>query len=288
MGLSVVLSICFAYALFIEPYWLEVTHVTIPSPKLAPGSAPIRIVLISDLHCDAQKRLEPTLPAVIEKEHPDLIVFAGDAINELGGVPVFKECMSALSKIAPTYIVEGNHDTRDFQHIKLADGTGTKLLRCNAIDIPIRQSSIHLLGTSIDYEKGLPRLLYALKPTQFNIFLYHFPSEILGTANFPVDLMLAGHTHGGQVSLPIYGAIVTHSKTSKRFEKGLYRVDDTWLYVTRGVGMDGGLSPRIRFFSRPEVTVIDIAPDATARGATKIPPPKPSSPAPQNKAPAKP
>ena len=272
MAMSVLLSLCFAYALFIEPYWLEVVHVTIPTPKIAEGADPIRIVLISDLHCDAMKRLEPSLPAVIAKEHPDLIMFAGDAINELGGVAVFKQCISELSKLAPTYIVEGNHDTRDFPRVKLAEGTGSKLLRCNAAEVQVKQSTIHLVGTSVDYEKGLPKLLDGLNPTKFNIFLYHFPSEILGVSRYPVDLMLSGHTHGGQVSLPFYGAIVTHSKTSKRFEKGLYKVDETWLYVTRGIGMDGGISPRIRFFSRPEVTVIDIKPDATASGAYREPP----------------
>jgi predicted MPP superfamily phosphohydrolase len=131
-----------------------------------------------------------------------------------------------------------------------------------------------LIGTSIDHETGLPKLLNALNPKSFNIFLYHFPSEILGISKFPIDLMLAGHTHGGQVCLPFYGAVITHSKTSKRFESGLYRVGDTWLYVNRGIGMDGGLSPRVRFLARPELTIIDLVPDSMATGAYKKPPPE--------------
>lgn len=267
MASTVVFTLCFAYALLIEPYWLDVTHVSIRSPKLVPAQGSIRVAVISDLHCDAFKRLEPRLPSAILIEHPDLILFAGDAINERGGIPVFKECITKLSKIAPVFLVEGNHDTRDFRKVKLAEGTGATLLRCTATDVPLHGQTIHLIGAGIDYETKLPKLLNELNPKSFNVFLYHFPSEILGISRFPVDLMVAGHTHGGQVCLPLYGAVITHSKTSKRFESGLYKVKDTWLYVNRGLGMDGGMTPRIRFLARPEVTIIDIIPDATASGA---------------------
>ena len=265
---SVTLTVCFLYALFVEPFWLEVKHVTLGSPKLAATGGKIRLAVISDLHCDDNRRLEPALPAAIEKEHPDLILFAGDAINNAhGAVPVFKECISALSKIAPVYLVEGNHDTRDFPRVEIVNGTGATLLRAAAADVKIRGQSVHIVGCSVDFEKGLHKLFDSLDPKMLNVFVYHFPAEILTASKFPIDLMIAGHTHGGQVCLPFYGAIVTHSKTSKRYESGLYRLDDTWLYVNRGIGMDGGLSPRVRFLARPELTIIDIVPDASASGA---------------------
>ena len=77
-----------------------------------------------------------------------------------------------------------------------------------------------------------------------------------------MDLYCAGHTHGGQVALPLYGALITLSKYGKRYEAGLYHEKDTWLYVNRGIGMDGGFAPRVRFWSVPELTVIDIRPAA--------------------------
>jgi uncharacterized protein len=271
MILSVTFTVCFLYALFVEPFWLEVKHVTLGSPKLSVTGGKIRLAVISDLHCDDTRRLEPALPAAIEKEHPDVILFAGDAINNAhGAVPVFKECISALSKIAPVYLVEGNHDTRDFPRVNIVEGTGATLLRAAAGDVKIRGQSLHIVGTSIDFEKGLHKLFFSLDPKKLNVFVYHFPAEILTASKFPIDLMIAGHTHGGQVCLPFYGAIVTHSKTSKRYESGLYRLDDTWLYVNRGIGMDGGLSPRVRFLARPELTIIDIVPDPTASGAYKM------------------
>jgi predicted MPP superfamily phosphohydrolase len=70
-----------------------------------------------------------------------------------------------------------------------------------------------------------------------------------------------GHTHGGQIALPLYGALITFSKYVKRYEAGLYREGETWLYVNRGIGMEGGPVPRVRFWARPEVTVIEISPE---------------------------
>jgi hypothetical protein len=103
--------LCFAYGYLVEPYWLSITHVKVTSPKLA-GKGPIRVVHISDLHCDPKQRLEGLLPQAIAREQPDLIVFTGDCINSKAGLPVFKECLTRIAKIAPTFVVKGNWDTR--------------------------------------------------------------------------------------------------------------------------------------------------------------------------------
>jgi predicted MPP superfamily phosphohydrolase len=73
-----------------------------------------------------------------------------------------------------------------------------------------------------------------------------------------VDLFLCGHTHGGQVRLPFWGAVITMSKHHKRFESGLYDVGGVPMYVNRGVGCEGGSAPRVRFLCRPEVAVFDL------------------------------
>jgi predicted MPP superfamily phosphohydrolase len=73
-----------------------------------------------------------------------------------------------------------------------------------------------------------------------------------------VDLYLAGHTHGGQLRLPFFGAIVTASIYGKRYEMGAYRQGDTLLYVSRGVGMEGKGAPRARFLCPPEVVLCTL------------------------------
>jgi hypothetical protein len=73
-------------------------------------------------------------------------------------------------------------------------------------------------------------------------------------------LYLCGHTHGGQVALPFYGAIITLTKYGKKYEAGMYEVGDSLLYVNRGLGLDSRWLPKVRFFARPEIAVFDILP----------------------------
>lgn len=88
--------------------------------------------------------------------------------------------------------------------------------------------------------------------------MYHSPDLVEDLPPNAVDLYVAGHTHGGQVALPFYGALVTLSRFGKKYEAGLYHVGDTTLYVNRGIGMEGGPAPRVRFCARPEITVFEI------------------------------
>jgi predicted MPP superfamily phosphohydrolase len=94
----------------------------------------------------------------------------------------------------------------------------------------------------------------------YSLLLYHSPDLAEAAAEAGVDLYLAGHTHGGQVRLPFYGAIITMSAYGKRFEAGQYRVGATTLYVSRGIGMEGLRLPRVRFLCPPEIVVIDLEP----------------------------
>ncbi len=263
---------CFAYGYFVEPYWPEVTHVRIESAKLPKGARAIRLVHISDLHSDPKVRLEERLPAIVAAEHPDLIVFTGDAINSPAGLPVFKQCLTRLAQIAPTYAVQGNWDVWNWTELDRFADTGARELKGEAVRLDIAGTSVWLAGMPVggDWVSGettsarreLDRALGAIPPEAFSVFLYHYPDEIEAVAARKIDLYLAGHTHGGQVALPLYGALITLSRYGKRYEAGLYRVGQTTLYVNRGIGMEGGPAPRVRFCARPEVTVIEIAPPA--------------------------
>jgi len=251
---------CGTYSYFVEPYRLAVTRVRLSTTKLPAGTKPIRLVHISDLHCDPKARLEPQLPERIAELHPDVIVFTGDAINSQGGLANFRRCMRQLASIASTYAVEGNWDVVYFPGVDLYGGTGVRLLKNEAVQLDGHDGRVWLVGMRPGSKQPLERLLNPVAEGAFVVFLYHYPDLIYELAQRGVDLCCAGHTHGGQVALPFYGALVTLSKFGKRFEAGLYRVEDTWMYVSRGVGMEGGWAPRVRFCARPEVTLIEIAP----------------------------
>ena len=258
--------LCFAYGYFVEPFWPEVTHVRVESAKLAGASRPLRVVHISDLHCDPRPRLEERLPDLIAAERPDLIVFTGDSVNSPAGVPVLRKLLPRLAAVAPTFAVRGNWDVWYWGREELFGGTGVRELNGEAVKVEAAGTSLWVAGAAYASTEKIQGALRGVPPGAFTILLYHTPDEILDVAAAGrVDLYCAGHTHGGQVALPLYGALVTLSKFGKRYESGLHREGDTWLYVNRGVGMEGDPAPRVRFFARPEVTVIELAPPAAAR-----------------------
>ena len=164
--------------------------------------------------------------------------------------------------------MRGNWDAWYWKDIDIFGGTGVVELKKEAARLDVAGTSIRVAGApfaSFDEptgeRAGIENMLRDVPPEAFTLFLYHTPDLILEAAETGrVDLYCAGHTHGGQVALPLYGALVTLSKFGKRYESGLHREGPTWLYVTRGVGMEGGPAPRVRFFARPEITVIELAP----------------------------
>ena len=260
LGLAAFGTLCIAYGFLIEPNWLQVTHVRIESDKLKAGSRPIRIVHISDLHSESKPRLEGRLPGIIAAEKPDLIVFTGDSLNEPEGLPVFKRCLTKIAAIAPTFAVRGNWDAWYWSDLDLFGGTGARELKGEAVKVEVRGTPVWLAGVPVEGEHSIGTVLDSIRAGEFSVFLYHYPDEIEEVAARKVDLYCAGHVHGGQIALPFYGALVTLSRYGKRFESGLYRVGETQLYVNRGLGMEGGDAPRVRFCARPEVTVIEVDP----------------------------
>lgn len=244
---------------FIEPYRLEVSMVSVPTPKLSGIAQPLRIVHLSDIHSDAGVRLERTIPEVVAGLKPDLICFTGDAFNSSSGAPVFREMMTKLVRIAPTFMVKGNWDTRPRRRLREFEGLGATEVNGNAVRTEIRGTGVWISGLAVNNTKALPSALANATPDELSIFLFHYPDLILDVAGRGPDLYLAGHTHGGQIALPFFGALTTRSRFDKRFEAGLYREQDTYLYVSRGIGMGAGL-PRVRFLAPPEVAVIDLVP----------------------------
>jgi predicted MPP superfamily phosphohydrolase len=254
---------CVAYGYFVEPYWPQVTHVRIASTRLRPRAQPIRVVLLSDLHSDPKPRLEDRLPALVGAERPDLIVYTGDSINSIEALPVFRRCITNLAQVAPTFAVRGNWDTWYWHDVDLFGGTGVHELDGEAASVDVAGTSVWIGGVAVGHEGLVERALDQIPQGSPALFLYHYPyPDVLPeAAHGRVDLLCTGHTHGGQVALPLYGAIITLSKYGKTYEAGLYRAGALWMYVNRGIGLEGGGAPRVRFFARPEITVVEIAPE---------------------------
>lgn len=250
--------LCVLYGYFVEPYWIEVNTFSIPTAKL--HNARFRVVHISDLHCDGKARAEHKLAQLINAAKPDIVVFTGDAINEQAGLELFRNTLRDIESPLGKFAVTGNNDVEYWRTVDLYRKTGFQLLNAGVETIAKDGESIGIGG--LDYERGEHswQTIGKFQPDIFNLFLYHNADMLEYYPNPPYDLYLSGHTHGGQVALPLYGAMLTLSRHGKRYEAGLYDVGGYDLFVNRGVGMEGGFALRVRFCARPQIAVFDIIP----------------------------
>ena len=249
---------CFLYGFFIEPYRLEVNTVDVPTEKLK--STTFRIVQISDLHCDRKMRNERKLVGIINSLSPDIIVFTGDALNSLAALPLLRDTLADMRASLAKVAVRGNCDLKHWAHLDLFSGTGFELLEGGTVSVTKDGETLSITGLACRHMSPFKSLLEKVPPGRVSVLFCHYSDLIESLAGLNVDLYLAGHTHGGQVAIPFYGALVTLARSGKKYESGLYTVGDAILYVNRGIGMEGGPAPRVRFLARPEIAVFDIGP----------------------------
>ncbi len=248
---------CWVYAHFVEPNGIEVRHVTLHTSKLK--NAGFRLVQITDLHCDWKMRNEEKMVRIINDLKPDIVVATGDYLNHNLGLPHLRDCLRQVDAPLGRFAVMGNQDAVWSAQLDLFEGTGFCRLRQETVAATKGVDSLGVSG--LDFVLSQTDLIKALPGDRFNVFLYHTPDLIEDVSGPAVDLYLCGHTHGGQVCLPWYGALITFSKFGKKYESGLYRVGETTLYVNRGLGLEPRPGPQVRFLARPQIAVFDIVPE---------------------------
>ncbi|MBZ0252543.1 MAG: hypothetical protein K8I02_04315, partial [Candidatus Methylomirabilis sp.] len=174
-------------------------------------------------------------------------------------LPRLHALLSRIASARPVYAVKGNWDSWYWQGLDLFGGTGVRPLDGEAVEFRVGPTPVRLGGVAVRNENATPAMLAGYGPEALNLYLYHSPDLVEELDGRGVDFYFAGHTHGGQIRLPPYGALITFSKFDKKYEMGLYRLDGLTLYVNRGIGTEGHVPP-IRFMSVPEVTVHRILP----------------------------
>lgn len=234
----------------IEPYRIEVTHHTV----LAPINPPIKIAHLSDIHTSGLGRRERELVHIVDRERPDLIVITGDSINVTSDYPAFLELLKKLHAPLGVWAVRGNHE--DWWPVKneqeFYESAGVKLLLNSSGQV---REGVWLIGFD-DMYGGSPDLEKAFRGVPegaYNIALFHSPvyvSVVAGRA----DLALAGHSHGGQVCLPVLGPVWTPPFVGEYFG-GWFEKQGTKMYVSRGVGTS---IVDARFWCRPEIAIHEV------------------------------
>ena len=264
-------SAAYIWGMAIEPQRLALTELDIVSPKLPAAAPPIRLLHISDLHVERLTRRETRVLELIDAAQPDVIVITGDFLNlSYNNDPEsMAQVRGLLAKIhAPhgVFAVLGSPPV-DLPEIAAEhfDGTEITLLRHDARTLDLGDGRrLTLLGMDCTHDMAYDQHQFSQLAAQIpadagaTVLLYHSPEMMPFVQNFDVDLYLCGHTHGGQVRVPGYGALITSAITGKRYEMGRYDENGTTLYVSRGIGLEGLSAPRLRLFCPPEMTLVTL------------------------------
>lgn len=242
-------------AFFVEPFALEITRHEIRSARVTKR---LRIVVLADLQFDAWGAHEQRAIDLAAAENPDLVVFPGDFVQKYGAErrAVLEKARDALeaSALRPplgSYAVEGNIEVGGWE--AMFPPRMTTLVSGEAEREGVRVTGLSL-GESFRRDLRISR-----RDERFHVVVGHAPDFSLGEVD--ADLLVAGHTHGGQVQLPLIGPLVTFSAVSRTVAAGgVFERPGGHLVVSRGVGLERGDAPRLRFLCAPEVVVVDVLP----------------------------
>jgi uncharacterized protein len=256
---AIVTLLAGADAFLIEPHWLEVSHYQIASRKIR---RPLRIVVVADLQTDNFGQYERDVLRQALAEKPDLILLAGDCfqatwLQEMSLRAELQRFFREVHFKAPlgVFAVRGNVDPSDLRGLfKGSDVTAVATGR----SIDLRELQLTCLGLRDSFDTQLK--VTSADLDKFHLVLGHVPNFALG--NMEADLLVAGHTHGGQVRIPWIGPLITHSAIPNAWAAGLTDLPGgVKLLVSRGIGMERGNAPRMRFLCRPELVVIELTPE---------------------------
>jgi len=262
----------FYYGAYVEPFQLKLTELLMFTDRLPVGLPAMRILHITDLHIERWTRREDDVLRIVNETKPDIIVISGDYVNlsynkDPETQRLVHQLLSQLSAPFGVYATLGSPpvDLRE-NILPIFEELDIKLMR-NGWEIVDFGDGRQLVLLGMDCTHHIPtdeaRLAHLMSqpPNHLpQLFVYHSPELMPQAAAQGIDLYLCGHTHGGQVRLPIIGPLLTSSQLGRRFVMGHYRLGRTHLYVSRGIGLEGLSAPRVRFMSPPEMTLVIMMP----------------------------
>jgi predicted MPP superfamily phosphohydrolase len=283
-GLAVTGAATFAYASLVERNLFTLRRFDVPI--LAPDAEPLRVLHVSDLHLTPGQQRKQGWVADLVGLDPDLVVVTGDNMSHPDAVPVVGRALGPLLSF-PGAFVFGSNDykgpvfknplgyfNRDKEYVQGVDlpfeALRSLFLAAGWADLNNARTVLKAGGRSVELagvdDPHVHRDDYAPGPADptadVHIGVTHTPepSVLSAMAADGFTLLLAGHTHGGQVCVPGIGALVTNCGLDRRMAKGLHRWpgSNAWLHVSAGLGTHP--TAPIRFACRPEATLLTLVP----------------------------
>ena len=265
------------YSTLLEPSWIEVTRVEVRLPGLPGALDWLTVVQLSDFHRGPHVSAEEVRHSVemANALEADLIVLTGDYVYQKAGYSA--DCAQELGGLRAGYgvfAVLGNHDvwTGPDEVAGNLSGAGIRVLRNEGVPVEIGGVDLWLAGVEDTGYAGtsfgdfraiwqataaeLGRTLAGIPAGAPRILLVHNPDFCEMLPEGRVDLIVCGHTHGGQVRLPFIGPPIVPSCFGRKYAGGLVDGQRAPIYVNRGIGL---IAPPVRFNCRPEITVLRLS-----------------------------
>ena len=240
----------------------KINRVNLASSKIPPETA-ITILQISDFHNWQPTGQPRKLLKQIKHLNPDIVAITGDFVDQkTTDLTNVLSLAQELTQITPhTYFVLGNHEKANPKTPQLLSGLadcGVRVLKNEHLVWSSDQLAINICG--VDYPgriwAELDRATKGIATEQFTLLLTHTPAVIKTPFITRADLVLCGHTHGGQVRLPFVGAIIAPDQGSwPAYDKGIYQIGHTTLYIDSGLGTS--IIP-VRVLNRCQISLLTL------------------------------
>ena len=240
------------YSFLIEPSFMVLNKkIELSSDRIKED---VKFIQISDLHIKKYYFFHDIILNKIEKIKPDFILYTGDSLVRNTDLESLDKFFRKLSEIADTYLIYGNWDFQDLNKINQAYAyEDIHLVEGKSEIIEVKNQKILITGLPMFYK--LP--YFENFDDLYSIFLTHVPDNIQKNSDLidKSDLILAGHTHGGQVYIPFLTKfLVNRIGNYSEFLKGMHKIKNSKVYINRGLGSWLNL----RFLTPPEITVFNL------------------------------
>ncbi len=260
LAIIIIMTLFMSYSL-IEPYWIQTEEIKIESNQIPAQFDGKKIVFISDVHMGSwpffdQKRTQDLVNQVNEL-HPDLILLGGDYVSD--EPPYVNSSFTELSKLkAPlgVYCVLGNNDPRN-ESLAAIKNTNITYIGNTGLWIEEHGAKIRVGGVG-DIQTDTQDQDSAIgdaNKSDFVMLVTHNPDFFPMLDKSKVDVMLSGHTHGGQITFFGLWAPVVHSQYGNKYRTGVIKENNSTLVVSNGIGT---IMLPMRFFARPQIVVLDL------------------------------
>lgn len=255
----------------IEPNRLVVRHDRLTAAGVPPGQT-LRIGVISDLQMgdDGPGAHEQAAVAALNAQHPDIVLIAGDIAQSSTAafdrnLGELRALLASIEAPGGVFLVQGDVDERS-ELAALSQGTGVRWLSDQIATVTVAGTTVAIAGVDLaPTAPGARRIAEELEARpardEVRILLGHRPDvvDLLPAEGSRTDLVVAGHTHGGQIALPFVGPLMTLSSVPRAVAAGgLHSMGDRQIYVSSGVGVERHQAPKIRLLDPPSVGILTV------------------------------